>query len=154
MAWMADLAALTRRHLPEIAVSLTAMALVVLGPLLNKGLKAAAAPLPWLLRYGIFVLFTTVGAGLLPWLHYQDRTIFYFYAVSFVPYLCLAVAMMVGAFLGPPGAGEGRRMWGAVGAGTLVLLIIWNFIYFFPIYTGMTIPYSGWQARMWFDSWV
>jgi hypothetical protein len=65
MAWMADLAALTRRHLPEIAVSLTAMALVVLGPLLNKGLKAAAAPLPWLLRYGIFVLFTTVGAGLL-----------------------------------------------------------------------------------------
>ncbi|SHL97271.1 dolichyl-phosphate-mannose--protein mannosyltransferase [Actinacidiphila paucisporea] len=95
-----------------------------------------------------------LGAGLLPWFHYQDRTIFYFYAVAFVPYLCLAVAMMVGAFLGPPGSGEGRRMWGAVGAGTLVLLIIWNFIYFFPIYTGTTIPYTGWQARMWFDSWV
>jgi dolichyl-phosphate-mannose--protein O-mannosyl transferase len=95
-----------------------------------------------------------IGAGLLPWLHYQDRTIFYFYAVAFVPYLCLAVAMMVGAFLGPPGSTESRRMWGAVGAGTLVLLIIWNFIYFFPIYTGMTIPYTEWQSRMWFDSWV
>ncbi|WP_435822040.1 dolichyl-phosphate-mannose--protein mannosyltransferase [Actinacidiphila alni] len=94
------------------------------------------------------------GAGYLPWFLYQDRTIFFFYAVAFVPYLCLAVAMMVGAFLGPPTASEGRRMWGAVGGGTLVLLIIWNFIYFFPIYTGMTIPYSGWQARMWFDSWV
>ncbi|UWE08076.1 dolichyl-phosphate-mannose--protein mannosyltransferase [Actinacidiphila bryophytorum] len=110
----------------------------------------------WVLRrdWRAGAILCAVGAGLLPWLHYQDRTIFYFYAVSFVPYLCLAVAMMVGAFLGPPGAGEGRRMWGAVGAGTLVLLIIWNFIYFFPIYTGMTIPYSGWQARMWFDSWV
>jgi dolichyl-phosphate-mannose--protein O-mannosyl transferase len=94
------------------------------------------------------------AAGYLPWFHYQDRTIFYFYAVAFVPYLCLAVAYMVGAFLGPPTATESRRMWGAVGAGTLVLLIIWNFIYFFPIYTGMTIPYSSWQARMWFDSWI
>ncbi len=94
------------------------------------------------------------GAGYLPWFHYQDRTIFYFYAVAFVPYLCLAVAMMVGAFLGPPQASENRRMWGAVGAGTLVLLIIWNFIYFFPIYTGMTIPYTSWQARMWLDSWI
>jgi len=94
------------------------------------------------------------GAGYLPWFHYQDRTIFYFYAVAFVPYLCLAVTMMIGAFLGPPQASEGRRMWGAVGAGTLVLLIIWNFIYFFPIYTGTTIPYSGWQARMWLDSWI
>jgi dolichyl-phosphate-mannose-protein mannosyltransferase len=94
------------------------------------------------------------GAGYLPWFLYQDRTIFFFYAVAFVPYLCLAVAMMAGAFIGPPTATEGRRMWGAVGAGTLVLLIIWNFIYFFPIYTGMTIPYHSWQARMWFDSWV
>ncbi|NJP46210.1 dolichyl-phosphate-mannose--protein mannosyltransferase [Actinacidiphila epipremni] len=110
----------------------------------------------WVLRrdWRAGAILCAVGAGLLPWLHYQDRTIFYFYAVSFVPYLCLAVAMMVGAFLGPPGATESRRMWGAVGAGTLVLLIIWNFIYFFPIYTGMTIPYTGWQARMWFDSWV
>lgn len=32
---------------------------------------------------------------------YQDRTIFLFYAVAFVPYLCLAVAMMIGAILGP-----------------------------------------------------
>ncbi|MFI0719003.1 dolichyl-phosphate-mannose--protein mannosyltransferase [Streptomyces sp. NPDC021224] len=110
----------------------------------------------WVMRrdWRAGAILCAAGAGLLPWLHYQDRTIFYFYAVSFVPYLCLAVAMMVGAFLGPPGSSESRRMWGAVGAGTLVLLIIWNFIYFFPIYTGMTIPYTGWQSRMWFDSWV
>ncbi|MDF9813663.1 dolichyl-phosphate-mannose-protein mannosyltransferase [Streptomyces sp. SPB162] len=93
-------------------------------------------------------------AGWLPWMMYQDRTIFLFYAVAFVPYLCLAVAMMVGAILGPPGSDERRRMWGAVGAGTLVLLIVWNFIYFFPIYTGMPISMDAWRARMWFDSWI
>ncbi|MCQ4080556.1 phospholipid carrier-dependent glycosyltransferase [Streptomyces sp. RB6PN25] len=95
-----------------------------------------------------------VAAGYLPWFHYQSRTIFLFYAVVFVPFLCLAVAMMVGAMLGPRGATERRRMWGAVGAGTLVLLIIWNFIYFYPLYTGMTIPLDAWRARMWLDTWI
>ncbi|MFJ3306344.1 dolichyl-phosphate-mannose--protein mannosyltransferase [Streptomyces sp. NPDC086549] len=94
------------------------------------------------------------SAGYLPWFAYQDRTIFSFYAVSFVPYLCLAVTMMVGALLGPPGSSRTRRTRGAMAGGTLVLLIIWNFIYFFPLYTGMTIPYSSWHARMWLDSWI
>lgn len=95
-----------------------------------------------------------VAAGYLPWFLYQDRTIFSFYAVVFVPYLCLAVAMMVGALLGPAGADARRRTRGAVAAGALVLLIIWNFIYFFPIYSGQPIPYSGWHARMWLDTWI
>ncbi|WP_406328177.1 dolichyl-phosphate-mannose--protein mannosyltransferase [Streptomyces sp. NBC_00203] len=110
----------------------------------------------WALRrdWRAGAILCAVGAGYLPWFHYQDRTIFSFYAVVFVPYLCLAVAMMVGALLGPPGADERRRIRGAVAAGALVLLIIWNFIYFFPIYTGQTIPYSGWRARMWLDTWI
>ncbi|WP_371657463.1 dolichyl-phosphate-mannose--protein mannosyltransferase [Streptomyces sp. NBC_00280] len=95
-----------------------------------------------------------VGAGYLPWFLYQDRTIFSFYAVVFVPYLCLAVTMMLGALLGPPGSDAARRTRGAVAAGTLVLLITWNFVYFFPIYTGQTIPYSGWLTRMWLDTWI
>ena len=95
-----------------------------------------------------------VAAGYLPWFLYQDRTVFSFYAVVFVPYLCLAVAMMIAAVLGPPGATERRRLRGAVAAGVLVLLIAWNFVYFFPVYTGQTIPYSGWQARMWLDTWI
>jgi dolichyl-phosphate-mannose--protein O-mannosyl transferase len=93
-------------------------------------------------------------AGWLPWLHYQERTIFLFYAVVFVPFLCLAVAMMIGAILGPPGSDERRRAVGAIGAGVLVLLIIWNFVYFWPIYTGTPIPVDEWRGRMWLDTWV
>ncbi|MFI6148990.1 dolichyl-phosphate-mannose--protein mannosyltransferase [Streptomyces sp. NPDC051109] len=95
-----------------------------------------------------------LGAGLLPWFNYQERTIFFFYAVVFVPYLCLAVAMMIGALLGPSGSTERRRALGAIAAGVLVLLIVWNFIYFWPIYTGQTLPMDSWRGRMWLDSWV
>ncbi|MER6913186.1 phospholipid carrier-dependent glycosyltransferase [Streptomyces sp. NPDC000594] len=95
-----------------------------------------------------------VAAGWLPWFLYQERTIFLFYAVVFVPFLCLAVAMMIGAMLGPPGSDERRRAIGAVASGVLVLLIIWNFIYFHPLYTGAPIPMEEWRDRMWLDTWV
>ncbi|UUN27348.1 phospholipid carrier-dependent glycosyltransferase [Streptomyces sp. FIT100] len=95
-----------------------------------------------------------VAAGWVPWFLYQERTIFLFYAVVFVPFLCLAVTMMIGAIIGPPGSDERRRTIGAVGAGVLVLLIIWNFIYFWPIYTGTPIPLDDWRGRMWVDTWV
>ncbi len=94
------------------------------------------------------------AAGWLPWLRYQERTIFFFYAVVFVPYLCLAVAMMIGAIVGPKGSTERRRTFGAVAAGCLVLLIVWNFIYFWPIYTATPIPMDQWRSRMWLDTWI
>ncbi|MDT3398432.1 phospholipid carrier-dependent glycosyltransferase [Streptomyces sp. B1866] len=99
------------------------------------------------------VLCGLVG-GYLPWFHYQDRTIFNFYTVVFVPFLCLAVSMMVGAMLGPPGATETRRVTGTVASGVLVLLIVWNFIYFYPLYSGTAIPIDSWRDRMWLDTWI
>ncbi|AWT43782.1 MULTISPECIES: dolichyl-phosphate-mannose--protein mannosyltransferase [Streptomyces] len=95
-----------------------------------------------------------IAAGYLPWFLYQERTIFLFYAVVFVPFLCLAVAMLIGALIGPPGSSDTRRVAGATGAGVLVLLIAWNFIYFWPLYTGTAIPIDDWRSRMWLDTWV
>lgn len=95
-----------------------------------------------------------IAAGYLPWFMYQERTIFFFYAVVFVPFLCLAVSMMIGAILGPPGSSERRRVVGAAASGVLVLLILWNFIWFWPIYTGQAIPIDSWRARMLLDTWV
>ncbi|MEV1006851.1 phospholipid carrier-dependent glycosyltransferase [Streptomyces sp. NPDC049881] len=110
----------------------------------------------WLLRrdWRAGAVLCAVAAGYLPWFMYQERTIFYFYAVVLVPFLCLAVAMLIGALLGPPGSTERRRVTGIVAAGVLVLLIVWNFVYFYPIYTGTEIPRDGWRARMWLDSWI
>jgi dolichyl-phosphate-mannose--protein O-mannosyl transferase len=95
-----------------------------------------------------------VAAGYLPWFLYQERTIFYFYAVVFLPFLCLAVTMLLGALAGPPRPTDTRRLVGTVGVGVLVLLIAWNFIYFWPLYTGTAIPIDDWRSRMWLDTWV
>ncbi|MFI0239750.1 dolichyl-phosphate-mannose--protein mannosyltransferase [Streptomyces sp. NPDC016845] len=95
-----------------------------------------------------------VVAGYAPWFQYQERTIFYFYAVVFAPFLCLALAMLLGAVIGKPGSSDRRRVAGAASAGVLVLLITWNFIYFWPIYTGTAIPIDSWRSRMWLDTWI
>nr|WP_232247472.1 phospholipid carrier-dependent glycosyltransferase [Kitasatospora azatica] len=95
-----------------------------------------------------------LGAGLLPWFEYQQRTIFLFYAVAFVPFLVLAVTILVGALIGPATASYERRLVGGAAAGVLVLVIVWNFLYFYPLYTGQVIPMTDWRARMWFVSWI
>ncbi|MFB7612647.1 dolichyl-phosphate-mannose--protein mannosyltransferase [Kitasatospora sp. NPDC056181] len=95
-----------------------------------------------------------LAAGYLPWFAYQQRTIFLFYAVAFVPFLVLAVTMLVGALIGPSGASRDRRIIGSTAAGLLVLLIVWNFLFFHPLFTGETIPMDDWRRRMWFNSWI
>ncbi|MGW4895206.1 dolichyl-phosphate-mannose--protein mannosyltransferase [Kitasatospora sp. NPDC004240] len=95
-----------------------------------------------------------LAAGYLPWFAYQHRTIFLFYAVAFVPFLVLAVTMLIGAVIGPAGATRDRRVVGGTVAGLLVLLIMWNFLFFHPLYTGQTIPMDDWRQRMWFNSWI
>ncbi|MFE4049110.1 dolichyl-phosphate-mannose--protein mannosyltransferase [Streptomyces sp. YIM B13518] len=110
----------------------------------------------WLLRrdWRAGAIACGIAAGYAPWFLYQERTIFFFYAVVFLPFLCLAVAMLLGALVGPPRSTDTRRVAGATAAGVLTLLIVWNFIYFWPIYTGTPIPIEDWRARMWLDTWV
>ncbi|MFC8780747.1 dolichyl-phosphate-mannose--protein mannosyltransferase [Streptomyces nigra] len=110
----------------------------------------------WLLRrdWRAGAIACGVAAGYLPWFLYQERTIFFFYAIVFLPFLCLAVAMLLGAIIGPPRSGDTRRVIGATAAGVLVLLIAWNFIYFWPLHTGTSIPIDEWRSRMWLDTWV
>ncbi|BAJ28248.1 putative O-mannosyltransferase [Kitasatospora setae KM-6054] len=99
-------------------------------------------------------LLAAVAAVYLPWFQYQERTVFSFYMVVLVPFLCLAVAQMLGAMLGPAGSTPSRRRWGAAGAGLIVLAIIGCFAFFLPLYTAEVIPMSDWHARMWFTSWI
>ncbi|MEV4614361.1 phospholipid carrier-dependent glycosyltransferase [Kitasatospora sp. NPDC049258] len=95
-----------------------------------------------------------VAAIYLPWFQYQQRTTFSFYMVLLVPFLCLAVAQMLGALLGPAGCSPARRRWGAAGAGAIVLAVMICFAYFYPLYTAELIPMNDWRDRMWFTSWI
>jgi dolichyl-phosphate-mannose-protein mannosyltransferase len=95
-----------------------------------------------------------LAAGILPWMHYAERTIFSFYAVSFAPFMILSATMGIGAILGRADAEPNRRAWGAAVAGTLVIGIVGMFIFFYPIYTDTVISYAQWSNRMWLQSWI
>jgi dolichyl-phosphate-mannose--protein O-mannosyl transferase len=103
-------------------------------------------------RSGAVVL--AVLAGWLPWLGFQGRTIFTFYAVAFVPFLCMVLAMTLGTILGPSDATPRRRTVGASVAGSIVLLALAASWFFYPVWSGEVIPYTAWQIRMWFPTWV
>jgi dolichyl-phosphate-mannose-protein mannosyltransferase len=102
-------------------------------------------------RFGIPV----VGAlaGWLPWFSYSDRPLFYFYAITIIPFTVMAVALCLGRLIGDARAGD-RRMLGAIVAGAFVALVGANFAYLYPILADQVIPYPEWRARMWFKSWI
>ena len=99
----------------------------------------------------LLVLF---AAGILPWVpsDFKHRTMFLFYALPSVPFLCLGIALLAGWALGP-GSGR-RRTVAAIGAGIYTALVALNFGYLYPVLAAVTIPYPDWLARMWFRSWI
>ena len=95
-----------------------------------------------------------VMAGWLPWFSYQDRTIFTFYSVVFVPYIVLACVFVLGLVLGAPDASVRRVRVGRIAVGSFTVLTVALFVFFWPIWTAQVIPYTHWQARMWLPSWI
>ena len=95
-----------------------------------------------------------VLAGYVPWFMFQERTIYSFYAVAFVPWLVLAVTYVLGMVIGPPDATPRRRTVGIGAAGAYVVASVVLFFWFWPIYTAQVIPYAEWAKRMWLPSWI
>ncbi|MEP6797919.1 MAG: phospholipid carrier-dependent glycosyltransferase, partial [Lapillicoccus sp.] len=92
--------------------------------------------------------------GYLPWFLLQDRTIYSFYAVAFVPFVVLACVYVLGLFLGGPTASRQRRQLGMAVTGSFVVVSVLLFAFFYPIYTAQVVPQEFWRAHMWFPSWV
>jgi dolichyl-phosphate-mannose--protein O-mannosyl transferase len=94
-----------------------------------------------------------VLSGWLPWFLYQDRPLFFFYAIVFLPFSVMALALCLGLVLGPAGSPR-RRMIGGVLVGVFVALVGANFAYLYPVLTDEVVPRSVWLARMWFRTWI
>jgi dolichyl-phosphate-mannose--protein O-mannosyl transferase len=99
-------------------------------------------------------ILAAVLAGWLPWLLYPDRTIFTFYSVVFVPYLCIALAIALGAILGGTDATPDRRRRGAMAVGAFIVVVIAVAWWMYPVWTGQVLPYDQWTLRMWMPTWV
>jgi dolichyl-phosphate-mannose--protein O-mannosyl transferase len=103
-----------------------------------------------------------VVAGIGPWFYYElkNRTMFYFYALPAEPFLVLAVVFVLGALMtsppilkpygrfGPFLTPEDRRLYGTVAVAAFVVLVAVCFWWYYPLYTGMSIPRSDWARHM------
>ncbi|WP_294563654.1 dolichyl-phosphate-mannose--protein mannosyltransferase [uncultured Arthrobacter sp.] len=97
---------------------------------------------------------TGAAAGYLPWFLYPERTMFYFYAVAFEPFLILALVYCLGLVLGGPSDSLRRRRVGVLLVGAFLAAAVLVSAYFLPIWTADVIPYEQWRQRMWFPRWI
>ena len=132
----------------------------------SQEILAMGTPIIW--WFGLIALFITIGyfisrkdrdAGLillallsnyLPWLLFPERTTFYFYAITFLPYLILAITYSIKLYLEDE-VKQPKRIQNVYAALGLTALI---FAYFAPVYLGIVLTYDDWYSRMWLPSWI
>ncbi len=103
-------------------------------------------------RFGVTIVGTLTTW--LPWLMYDDRPIFLFYAVVTLPFLVLAVTLAMGKLIGSSPVPSARRTTGIVVAGSFFVLVLVNFAWFWPIWTDGLLTHSEWLDRIWFKRWI
>lgn len=94
------------------------------------------------------------AVGYFPWFLYPNRTMFYFYALSFEPFLILILAGVLGLVLGHSGSSVRRKRVGLYFTGVYLVAVLLMSAYFWPLWTGQTIPYNEWLHHMWFSFWI
>jgi dolichyl-phosphate-mannose-protein mannosyltransferase len=95
-----------------------------------------------------------LAAGYLPWLLYLGRTVFQFYTIAFEPFLVLALTVAIAHLLGRSTDPEPRRVSGLRVVGIFLALCIVLSIFFWPMWTGQTIPTWYMRAHWWLPSWI
>lgn len=116
-------------------------------------------------RYG--AMLAGVVAGWAVWLIFPERTTFFFYTISYHPFLILAITAMAGHALSVGTSAQDARgnprSWqtriSAQQRNTVmvlcgVLLAVAVSVFFWPIWTAEPIPYEQWRLRMWIQSWI
>jgi dolichyl-phosphate-mannose-protein mannosyltransferase len=118
-------------------------------------LALLAAVVAWIAtldrRWGIPVV--GVAVSWLPWFLFDQRPIFSYYAVAFLPFTIVAVALIVNGMV--QAAGTPRQLYAvSLISGAFLVSVVVAFWYFHPIYTDQLIPYDSWHSRMWFNRWI
>ncbi len=103
-------------------------------------------------RFGLAVI--AVASTWLPWFMYDDRPIFIFYAVASLPFLVLGLTLALGAIVGSSNARSPRRTAGVIVAGSYVVMTVFAFAWFWPVWTDQLITHTEWLRRIWFTRWI
>jgi dolichyl-phosphate-mannose-protein mannosyltransferase len=89
----------------------------------------------------------------LPWLRFDDRPIFSFYAVTIIPFTIIAICLVIHALIAS-GTSPRHRYVTGLAIGAFVVASVATFWFFHPIYTDDLIPYESWRDRMWWSRWI
>lgn len=103
-------------------------------------------------RFGVAVV--GVASTWLPWLMYDDRPIFIFYAIASLPFLVLGLTLALGSIVGSSNVPTPRRTAGVVIAGSYVVMTVFAFAWFWPVWTDQLITHQEWLRRIWFTRWI
>lgn len=117
-------------------------------PMLAWALWCTVARRDW--RYAAVLV--GYGAGILPWFLSLDRQMYFFYATALSPFLVMGLTLVIGDVIGRARTGR-RRTLGLALASGYVAVAIANFVWLWPVLTGLPITETLWQQQLWLPSW-
>ncbi|MEV7633518.1 phospholipid carrier-dependent glycosyltransferase [Microbacterium sp. NPDC089318] len=102
--------------------------------------------------------YTVALVGLLatyvPWLLVPNRTIFQFYTVVMVPFLILTLTVALRELAGRRADPLHRRRAGQRTVAVYLLVVVLVSAFFYPVWTGMSVPYPFWLIHNWLPGWI
>ncbi|QPK79810.1 glycosyltransferase family 39 protein [Corynebacterium lizhenjunii] len=98
------------------------------------------------------------GAAFLPWLVTIDRQMYFFYAATFIPFIIVLLALIVGQAVGTGRPITSPLFVRPLPSGTLAAIVylgavVGFFIIFSPLLYGYAVPEGYYQSLMWLPSW-
>ncbi len=95
-----------------------------------------------------------IAATWLPWFAYPERTIFQFYTIAIWPFLLLALTFGLQAVSGPANASAERRRTGQRVVLVFLGVAVALSIFWYPLWSGMQVPYEFYRLHNWMQGWV
>lgn len=103
-------------------------------------------------RYA-FVL-TGVAVTYVPWLLYPARTIFQFYTVAILPFMLLALMFALRDVAGARTTARHRRASGQGVVAVFLVVAVLVSAFYYPVWTGIEVPYDFWRLHNWMPAWI
>ena len=90
----------------------------------------------------------------LPWLAYPERTIFQFYTIVMLPFLVIALALALRELAGSGDRPLYRRQAGERTVVVFLTSAVALSVFYYPVWTGMMVPYWFWLIHNWMPGWI
>ncbi|GAA3942683.1 dolichyl-phosphate-mannose--protein mannosyltransferase [Microbacterium soli] len=93
-------------------------------------------------------------ATYVPWLLVGSRTIFQFYTISMAPFLVIGLAVALRTLAGSADAPLHRRQAGQRTVVVYLCVVLLVSAFYYPVWTGMSVPYEFWLIHNWLPGWI